>query len=103
LLGTAIKAVVAYILDYISKTPLKTYVVFDTIQCIFEKNSELISGSVDRQEKARRIMTQIINSLTSKLEIGAPLASLYLLQQPDHYTDHRFIPFYWTSYVCEAQ
>ena len=58
--------------------------VFDTIQCIFERNSELIGGSVDRQEKARKIMTQIVNSLTSKLEIGAPLASLYLLQNPDH-------------------
>ena len=101
--GTAVKAVVAYISDYISKTPLKTYVVFDTIRCIFERNSELIGGSVDRQEKARKIMTQIVNSLTSKLEIGAPLASLYLLQNPDHYTDHCFIPFYWTSYVHEAR
>ena len=101
--GTAVKAVVAYISDYISKTPLKTYVVFDTIHCIFEKNSELIGGSQDRQEKARKIMTQIVNSLTSKLEIGAPLASLYLLQQPDHYTDHKFVPFYWLSYVHEAR
>ena len=57
--GTAVKAVVAYISDYISKTPLKTYVVFDTIQCIFERNSELIGGSVDRQEKARKIMTLV--------------------------------------------
>ena len=48
-------------------------------------------------------MTQIVNSLTSKLEIGAPLASLYLLQNPDHYTDHRFVSFYWTAYVCEAR
>ena len=101
--GTAVKAIVAYISDYISKTPLKTYMVFDTIRCIFERNSELIGGSVDRQEKARKIMTQIVNSLTSKLEIGAPLASLYLLQNPDHYTDHCFIPFYWTSYVHEAR
>ena len=101
--GTAVKAVVAYISDYISKTPLKTYVVFDTIQCIFDRNSELIGGSMDHQEKARKVMTQIVNSLTSKLEIGAPLASLYLLQQPDHYTDHKFVPFYWSSYVHEAR
>ena len=101
--GTAVKAIVAYISDYISKTPLKTYVVFDTIQCIFNRNSELIGGSMDHQEKARKIMTQIVNSLTSKLEIGAPLASLYLLQQPDHYTDHKFVLFYWSSYIHEAR
>ena len=29
--GTAIKAVVAYISDYITKLMLKTYIVFDTI------------------------------------------------------------------------
>ncbi|KAG6375186.1 hypothetical protein JVT61DRAFT_3395 [Boletus reticuloceps] len=48
-------------------------------------------------------MTQIVNSLTSKLEVGAPMASLYLLQQPDHYTSHKFISFYWTSYVNEIK
>ncbi|KAH7918708.1 hypothetical protein BV22DRAFT_1024128, partial [Leucogyrophana mollusca] len=35
--GTAIKAVVAYISDYISKPSLKTYVVFDTIKSVFDK------------------------------------------------------------------
>lgn len=48
-------------------------------------------------------MTQIVNTLISKLEIGAPMASLYLLQHPDHYTSHRFVPFYWTSYVNEVR
>ena len=39
--GTVIKAVVAYVSDYISKTSLKTHVVFDTIISIFDKNSEM--------------------------------------------------------------
>ncbi|KAH7907984.1 hypothetical protein BJ138DRAFT_1137322 [Hygrophoropsis aurantiaca] len=41
--GTAIKAVVAYISDYISKPSLRTYIVFDAIKSVFEKNTELIS------------------------------------------------------------
>ncbi|KAH7905862.1 hypothetical protein BJ138DRAFT_1017128, partial [Hygrophoropsis aurantiaca] len=101
--GTALKAVVAYISDYISKPTLKTYVVFDTIRSIFEKNTSLIGGSLERGEKARKIMTQIVNSLTSKMEIGAPMASLYLLGNPDHYTSHAFVPFYWKSYVSEVR
>ncbi|KAH7903869.1 hypothetical protein BJ138DRAFT_1019943, partial [Hygrophoropsis aurantiaca] len=101
--GTAIKAVVAYISDYISKPSLKTYVVFDTIKSVFDKNTTLLSSSTEKGEKARKIMTQIINSLTSKIEIGAPMASLYLLQNPDHYTSHLFVPLYWKSYVKEAK
>ncbi|KAH7906052.1 hypothetical protein BJ138DRAFT_1016813, partial [Hygrophoropsis aurantiaca] len=101
--GTAIKAVVAYISDYISKPSLKTYVVFDTIQSVFNRNTTLLSSSIDRGEKARKIMTQIVNSLTSKMEIGAPMASLYLLGNPDHYTSHKFKPMYWRSYVSEAR
>ncbi|KAH7906416.1 hypothetical protein BJ138DRAFT_1016259, partial [Hygrophoropsis aurantiaca] len=101
--GTALKAVIAYISDYISKPSLKTYVVFDTIRSVFDKNVQLINGSSERGEKARKIMTQIVNSLTSKMEIGAPMASLYLLGNPDHYTSHKFVPIYWKSYVAEAR
>ncbi|KAH7904091.1 hypothetical protein BJ138DRAFT_967204, partial [Hygrophoropsis aurantiaca] len=101
--GTALKAVIAYISDYISKPSLRTYIVFDTIKSVFEKNVLLFSGTLERGEKARKIMTQIVNSLTSKMEIGAPMASLYLLGNPDHYTSHQFVPVYWKSYVSEVR
>ena len=100
--GTAIKAVIAYISDYITKPSLKTYVVFDTIRSVFHKNSEFLGGTTDRKEKARRLFTQIVNSLTAKMEIGAPMAAMYLLKNPDHYTDHKFCPFYWKTYVHEV-
>jgi hypothetical protein len=45
--GTAIKAVIAYISDYITKPSLKTYVVFDTIRSVFHKNSEFLGGTTD--------------------------------------------------------
>ncbi|KAH7918709.1 hypothetical protein BV22DRAFT_996853, partial [Leucogyrophana mollusca] len=48
-------------------------------------------------------LTQIVNSLTSKLEIGAPMASLYLLGHPDHYTSHEFASCHWKSFVYEAR
>jgi hypothetical protein len=49
------------------------------------------------------LMTQIVNSLTSKLEIGGPMASMYLLGNPDHYTSHKFRTFYWKSFINEAR
>ena len=70
------------------------YVVFDTIVSIFEKNSETINGSIDQREAARCVLTQIVNSLTAKMEIGAPMVAMYLLGNPNHYTDHKFHTFY---------
>jgi len=99
----AIKAVVAYVSDYILKTSLETHVVFDTIQSVFNKNSEMIEASLHRKEKARCIITKIVNSLTSKMEIGALMASLYLLGNPDHYTNNKFVLFYWKSYMQEER
>src|ERR1700674_5270660 len=87
--GTAIKAIVAYIPDYVTKPGLKTYSIFDTITGVFARNSEMIGGNAARKEKAQVLITQIVNSLTAKMEIGGPMACLYLLGNPDHYTDHR--------------
>ncbi|KAF8873000.1 hypothetical protein BD779DRAFT_1392230, partial [Infundibulicybe gibba] len=62
----------------------------------------MIGGTETRREKARRLMTRIVNNLSAKMEIGAPMACMYLLDNPDHYTSHKFVPFYWQSFVREA-
>jgi hypothetical protein len=97
--GTAVKAVVAYISDYVTKTTLKTYTMFDSIKGVYERNSEMLSGSFTRKEKARKLVTQVMNSFTAKSEIGSPMAGLYILGNPDHYTNFDFIPTYWKSFV----
>jgi hypothetical protein len=99
--GTAIKAIVACISDYVNKPDLKTYSIFDTTG-VFARNSEMIGGNAARKDNARMLITQIVNSLTAKMEIGGPVASLYLLGNPDHYTDHDLVIFYCKSYVTEV-
>ncbi|KAK6992154.1 hypothetical protein R3P38DRAFT_2366934, partial [Favolaschia claudopus] len=37
------------------------------------------------------------------LQIGSPLASLYLLGNPDHYTNMQFKIFWWKSYVTDVK
>lgn len=101
--GTAIKAVVAYITDYVTKPGLKTYSIFEVIRGVFDKNSIMLGGTMKRKEKARQLMIKIVNSLTSKMEIGGPMASLYLLGNPDHYTSHKFVTVYWKVYVNEIK
>jgi len=88
--GTAIKAVVAYVSDYISKPALKTYLIFEAVKSVFNKNSKMFGGLLDQKEKAHILLTQIVNNLNSKMEIGGPMTSMYLLKNPDHYTIHKF-------------
>jgi uncharacterized protein DUF6570/helitron helicase-like protein/PIF1-like helicase len=101
--GTAIKAVVLYVSDYITKSTLKTHTIFDSIKSVFQKNSDMIGGTLPMKEKARRFMTKVANLLSAKAEMGAPMICMYLLGNPDHYTSHIFVPFYWQMYVAEVR
>ena len=100
--GTALKSVIAYVADYITKTPLKTHVMFQSVQNVFERNEELLGGQKNKKEKARSLITKMVNALTAASEIGGPMASMYLLKHPDHYTSHKFRVFYWRSFVTEV-
>ncbi|KAF8240072.1 hypothetical protein L208DRAFT_1069702, partial [Tricholoma matsutake] len=41
--------------------------------------------------------------LIAKSEMGQPMICMYLLGNPDHYTSHEFVPFYWQSFVNEVR
>ncbi|KDR76761.1 hypothetical protein GALMADRAFT_51106, partial [Galerina marginata CBS 339.88] len=43
-------------------------------------------------------MTKVVNLLSAKAEMGAPMICMYLLGNPDHYTNYSFVPFYWQSF-----
>ncbi len=101
--GTAIKAVILYISNYITKTTLKTHVIFDVIRDVFEKNTKILASSVSSKEKARHLMGKIVNLLAVKQEMGAPMLAMYLMGHPDHYTDHQFKTLYWKNYVTEVR
>ncbi|KAF8234630.1 hypothetical protein L208DRAFT_1012620, partial [Tricholoma matsutake] len=44
----------------------------------------------------------LVNLLSAKTEKGAPMISIYLPGNPDHYTSHKYIPYFWKNYVTEA-
>lgn len=96
--GNAIKAVIAYVTNYITKMNVKTYTIFSIMKAVFERNAELMSGSISRAEAARKLISKMVNGLTARLETGAPMACTDLLGLPLHYTSHCFKPFFWYSY-----
>jgi hypothetical protein len=100
--GTAIKAVLLYITNYITKVSLKTYTAFEVILSVFQRNVDYRDSNRPREEKARALMTKMVNGMTARLEIGGPMAAMYLLRFPDHYTNCRFKCIYWSNYVQEV-
>jgi len=66
--GTGIKAIVAYISDYVTKPSLKTYSIFDAIKSVFNRSTKMLGGSLERKKKSQKT--------TVKMEIGGPMASL---------------------------
>jgi hypothetical protein len=98
--GTSIKAIVSYISDYVTKPALKTHQIFSSMYDVFERNKIQLGTDVKTESDAgRRLILKIVNSLNAKMEIGSPMASMYLLGNPDHYTGHQFLCFWWKSYV----
>ncbi|KAH6894768.1 hypothetical protein BKA70DRAFT_1532489, partial [Coprinopsis sp. MPI-PUGE-AT-0042] len=50
----------------------------------------------------RRLMTKIVNLVSAKMEMGGPMVCMYLLGNPDHYTNHTFVPFFWKRYMSSV-
>jgi hypothetical protein len=101
--GTAIKAIIAYVSDYISKVSLKSYQVFSAMYDVLHENADPLSAEFKRKDKCRRLLMKIVNTLSTKMEIGSPMAAMYLLKNPDHYTSHKFTVFWWRNYVSEVR
>ncbi|OJT04379.1 hypothetical protein TRAPUB_4922, partial [Trametes pubescens] len=98
--GTQVKAIVAYVTDYITKNGLSTHTFFEVVRAVLDRNTEMLNDAgSDRDRVARAIIVKIVNALSAASEIGGPAVSAYLLGQPDHYTSEKFRVFYWYAYV----
>lgn len=69
----------------------------------FKKKLDLIAGSESWQKVARKLMTNIVNSLSVKMELGSPMINMYLLGNPDYYSSHEFGHCYWQAFVTNAR
>jgi len=101
--GTAIKSVFAYVTDYITKSSLKTHTMFEAIQAVLERNAQYLNGDASQHDKAHKLMVQMVNAMSAKMEMGGPMACMYLLGHEDHYTSHSFKTFFWKGYVNQVR
>lgn len=100
--GTTVRAVMAYVTDYVTKGTLSTHTFFRVVLGVLNKNSGMIEGAisnVDRREAARKLVIKMVNALSASTETGGPSASAYLLGFPDHYSSNDFKVFFWYTFV----
>ncbi|KAJ3487728.1 hypothetical protein NLI96_g3330 [Meripilus lineatus] len=96
--GSQLKPIVAYVTDYITKTPLKTHAIFESIKSILSMKDEILQGITNERDVSRKLLTRIVNAISSRQEIGAPMIAHYLQGFPDHYTNEKFKVVYWRTY-----
>ncbi|TRM61646.1 hypothetical protein BD626DRAFT_354531, partial [Schizophyllum amplum] len=96
--GSAVNHIVYYITEYITKMGPQTHVIFDVIKSVFDRSNDLTAGTMEEKAAARKLMTRLVNKLATKMELGSPMIAAYLLGNGDHYTSHKFKPFFWTPY-----
>lgn len=101
--GTQVKAVMAYVSDYITKPALNTHTFFEIVRAVLDRHTESLNDpDSDRDRTARGIIVKIVNALSGASEIGGPAVCAALLGNPDHYSSENFKVFYWYAYVQHA-
>ncbi|KAJ7882437.1 hypothetical protein B0H13DRAFT_1544477, partial [Mycena leptocephala] len=65
---------------------------------VFQKESEMLGGTHKDKDNARHLMRKMVNSMSAKMEIGSPMASLYLLGNPTT-IQATYVTFAWRPYV----
>ncbi|KAI0338472.1 hypothetical protein BDW22DRAFT_1459677, partial [Trametopsis cervina] len=97
--STQVRAIIAYVTDYVTKSSLKTHAVFETIKAVLDRKTEILNTHPSASDAARAVLVKIVNGLTAKSESPGPMTCAYLLGQPDHYTPETFRVFYWWPFT----
>ncbi|OSC97384.1 hypothetical protein PYCCODRAFT_1448041 [Trametes coccinea BRFM310] len=97
--GEEAKAIIYYITDYITKSPLKAHVAYASLELAIKKLSASDDeASRDTLETTRRILQRTSFSILSNQELSAQQVASYLMDYGDHFTSHRFANVYWPSF-----
>ncbi|KAI0649229.1 hypothetical protein C8Q79DRAFT_880323, partial [Trametes meyenii] len=97
--GEEAKAVIYYITDYITKSPLKAHVAYAALELALKKLNDIGDiGTVEPIEKARRVLQRTAFSIVSNQELSGQQVASYLLNFEDHFTSHKFANLYWPSF-----
>ncbi|KAI9070256.1 hypothetical protein FKP32DRAFT_1608123 [Trametes sanguinea] len=94
--GGEAKAVLYYITDYITKSPLKAHVAYTALEMAMKKLAN--EPHNQSSDTARRLLQRTAFSILSNQELSSQQVASYLLDFEDHFTSHQFSNLYWRSF-----
>lgn len=96
--GVSAKAVVFYITDYITKSQLHAHVAYAALELAYKKLGETSPGDDSITIRAKRLLQHCAYLLISHQEMSAQQVVSYLMDFEDHFTSHRYVNIFWTSF-----
>jgi hypothetical protein len=96
--GSAAKAIMYYITNYISKPELKTNVVYAALELTVQKLGEYHPQEDKLTTRAKQMLQKFCHAMISHQEMPAQAVALHLMDYGDCYTSHEFCQLYWTSF-----
>jgi len=96
--GRAAKAVLFYIMDYITKMQLKTHVTYVALNLTIHKLGEPSRVEDDCRTQAKQLLQKCAYSMLSHQELSGQQVALYLMGYGDHFTSHQYSLFSWVVF-----
>ncbi|KAJ3924317.1 MAG: hypothetical protein NXY57DRAFT_865450, partial [Lentinula lateritia] len=96
--GASAKAVLYYITNYITKSQLKTHVAYAALERAVVKLSQHNIDDTPITIMAKKLLQKCAYSMISEQELSAQQVSTYLLGYEDHFTSHKYVNLFWTSF-----
>ena len=98
--GTSVKAIIAYVTDYITKTDLRTTDMHECIKIVAERRQlRATDEDPELEYVAKGVLMSLINQFTAMQQVGSPMAAMFLLGFPANYTNRLFVRLYLTPFV----
>ncbi|KAJ7065126.1 hypothetical protein B0H15DRAFT_926038 [Mycena belliarum] len=96
--GSAAKAILYYITDYITKTQLQAHVAYAALELAVGKLGEYDPDVDEITMRAKRLLQKCAHSMIAKQELSSQQVVSYLMDFEDHFTSHKFKNLYWTGF-----
>ncbi|EMD36527.1 hypothetical protein CERSUDRAFT_21987, partial [Gelatoporia subvermispora B] len=96
--GQDARAVLMYITDYITKSPLKAHVSYAVLEVALNRLARFDTGLNDIAQRARRTLQRAAFAMVAQQELSAQQVASYLMDFEDHFTSHTFNNLYWPGF-----
>ena len=100
--GDAVKSILFYITDYITKTGNKSHVLFGALEVALKKLGDYDPTDTEVELRAKKMLQKYMYAILSHQELSGQQVAAYLKGYGDHYSSYRYCNLYWPAFERSA-